>query len=59
MAQTFKELPESEATGDIARIYGELRLYYGAPYVSSLQRHLATWPGSSEMESRRSLSPAV
>lgn len=40
----FAELPEEEATGDIARIYGEIRDTYGAPYVSSLQRHFATYP---------------
>jgi len=36
------ELPESEATGDIARIYREIRETCAVPYVSSLQRHLAT-----------------
>jgi hypothetical protein len=42
------ELPESEATGELARIYEELRVYCGVPYVSSLQRHVATMPGCLE-----------
>jgi hypothetical protein len=44
----FTELPEAEATGEIARIYAEIRYFYGVPYVSSLQRHLATIPGVLE-----------
>lgn len=44
----FTELPESEATGRIAEIYAEIRHFYGVPYVSSLQRHLATLPGVLE-----------
>lgn len=39
------ELRERDATGEIARIYGEIRRLWGVPYVSSLQRHLATRPG--------------
>lgn len=39
------ELPENEAQGEIARIYREIRDTTGVPYVSSLQRHLATRPG--------------
>lgn len=39
------ELKEIEATGEIAAIYGEIRHFSGVPYVSSLQRHLATRPG--------------
>ena len=35
----------TNATGRIAEIYGEIRHFYGVPYVSSLQRHLATLPG--------------
>lgn len=42
------EIPESEASGDLARIYEELRLYSAVPYVSSLQRHVATMPGCLE-----------
>ena len=39
------ELQEREATGEIAAIYAEIRRLWGVPYVSSLQRHLATRPG--------------
>jgi hypothetical protein len=42
------ELPEDQATGDIAVIYGEIRRFSGVPYVSSLQRYLATLPGVLE-----------
>ena len=39
------ELQERDATGEIARIYAEIRRLWAVPYVSSLQRHLATRPG--------------
>lgn len=39
------ELREADATGDIAAIYEQIRGLWGVPYVSSLQRHLATRPG--------------
>jgi hypothetical protein len=39
------ELSEQDAVGDIARIYREIRETCAVPYVSSLQRHLATRPG--------------
>jgi hypothetical protein len=39
------ELQERDATGEIAAIYEEIRRLWGVPYVSSLQRHLATRPG--------------
>ncbi len=39
------ELRESDATGEIARIYDQIRRLWAVPYVSSLQRHLATRPG--------------
>jgi hypothetical protein len=42
------ELPEDQATGDIAVIYDEIRRLSGVPYVSSLQRYLATLPGVLE-----------
>lgn len=42
------ELHESQATGRIAEIYGEIRRFSGVPYVSSLQRYLATLPGVLE-----------
>lgn len=39
------ELRESDATGEIAGIYDQIRRLWVVPYVSSLQRHLATRPG--------------
>lgn len=39
------ELQERDATGEIAVIYAEIRRLWAVPYVSSLQRHLATRPG--------------
>jgi hypothetical protein len=42
------EIPESEASGELACIYEELRRYCAVPYVSSLQRHVATMPGCLE-----------
>jgi hypothetical protein len=42
------ELPETAATGRIAEIYDEVRRFSGVPYVSSLQRYLATLPGVLE-----------
>lgn len=39
------ELRERDATGEIADIYAEIRRLWAVPYVSSLQRHLATRPG--------------
>ena len=41
----LSELREADATGDIAAIYGQIRHLWAVPYVSSLQRHLATRPG--------------
>jgi hypothetical protein len=42
------ELPESQAAGRIAEIYDDIRRFSGVPYVSSLQRYLATLPGVLE-----------
>ncbi len=42
------ELLESQATGQVAIIYDEIRRFSGVPYVSSLQRYLATLPGVLE-----------
>ncbi len=42
------ELPEDRATGAVAVIYDEIRRFSGVPYVSSLQRYLATIPGVLE-----------
>lgn len=39
------ELRERDATGEAAAIYAEIRRLWAVPYVSSLQRHLATRPG--------------
>ena len=39
------ELRESDAAGEIALIYEQIRSLWAVPYVSSLQRHLATRPG--------------
>jgi hypothetical protein len=39
------DLRERDATGEIAAIYDEIRRLWAVPYVSSLQRHLATRPG--------------
>ena len=44
----FAELPEHQATGRIAEIYDEIRVYGAVPYVSLLQRQLATIPGCLE-----------
>ena len=45
---TLAELPESRAERDLARIYQEIRAFSAVPYVSSLQRHVATMPGCLE-----------
>ena len=47
-ATMLPELLESQATGQIAVIYDEIRRFSGVPYVSSLQRYLATLPGVLE-----------
>jgi len=39
------ELAERDATGEVAAIYDEIRRFWAVPYVSSMQRHLATRPG--------------
>ena len=44
----FADLPEHQATGRIAEIYDEIRVYGAVPYVLSLQRQLATIPGCLE-----------
>ena len=41
----LREIAEAEATGDIALVYEEIRRTYAVPYVSSLFRHLAVYPG--------------
>jgi hypothetical protein len=47
-APLLAELPEDQATGPVAAIYDEIRRFSGVPYVSSLQRFLATMPGVLE-----------
>ncbi len=44
----MEELPEAEAKGELAVIYEEMRTTCAVPYVSSLQRHIATMPGCLE-----------
>ena len=44
----LRELAESDVSGELATIYEEIRRYSAVPYVSSLQRHLATMPGCLE-----------
>jgi hypothetical protein len=41
----MNELAERDARGEIAVVYDEIRRFCGVPYVSSMQRHLATRPG--------------
>ncbi len=45
---TLREISEQDATGNVRAIYDEVRRAYAAPYVSSLLRHLATYPGLLE-----------
>ena len=47
-APMLAELSEDAATGRIAEIYDDIRRFSGVPYVSSLQRYLATMPGVLE-----------
>jgi hypothetical protein len=44
-ADMLAELRERDATGEVAVIYEEIRRFWAVPYVSSLQRHLATRSG--------------
>lgn len=48
-AHYLPELSEADATGRIAEIYDEIRVCSGVPYVSTLQRFLATLPGVLEV----------
>jgi hypothetical protein len=47
-ATLLGEVLEHQASGQIAVIYDEVRRFSGVPYVSSLQRYLATMPGVLE-----------
>ena len=49
MSATFlPELREVDATGDIGRIYADVRRLGGVPMVALIFRHLATLPGALE-----------
>ena len=41
----LSELAERDARGALATIYDEIKRFCAVPYVSSMQRHLATRPG--------------
>ena len=41
----LREVAEAGARGDVAFVYEEIRRTYAVPYVSSLFRHLAVYPG--------------
>jgi hypothetical protein len=58
MAELLAELPEDRATGELAVIYDEIRRFSGVPYVSSLQRYVATMPGTLEW-AWQALRPAI
>jgi hypothetical protein len=53
----LSEVPEAEAGGEVAEIYDQIRRLWAVPYVSSLQRHLASRPGWLEW-SWTALAPA-
>ncbi len=57
-AGLLDELPESRATGEVRRIYAEIRRLSGVPMVALIYRHLATIPGALEW-SWRLLEPAM
>jgi hypothetical protein len=42
------EIPEAEATGEVAFVYGEIRRLSGVPMCALVYRHLATLPGVLE-----------
>jgi hypothetical protein len=58
-ARMLPELQERDAAGEIAAIYGEIRRFWAVPYVSSLQRHLATRSGWLEWDTYRKTSPEM
>jgi hypothetical protein len=47
-AGLLEELPEARASGELQRIYGEIRQLSGVPMVALIYRHLATIPGALE-----------
>lgn len=46
--QMLAELPEAPASGELGRIYGEIRRLSAVPMVALIYRHLATIPGALE-----------
>lgn len=56
--ELLEELPEARATGELRRIYGEIRRLSGVPMVALIYRHLATIPGALEW-SWQLLEPAL
>lgn len=48
VAGLLDEVPESRATGEVRRIYGEIRRLAAVPMVATIYRHLATMPGVLE-----------
>lgn len=44
-ADSIPAIAESDATGDIAALYEDLRVTLGVPFVNLIWRHLATIPG--------------
>ena len=44
-ADSIPAIAESDATGDIAALYEDLRVTLGVPFVNLIWRHLATVPG--------------
>ena len=44
----IKDIDESQADGEIAAIYAEIRELWGVPYVSAVHRHMASSPGLLE-----------
>lgn len=54
----LEELPESRATGDLRRIYAQIRQLSGVPMAALIYRHLATIPGALEW-SWRVIEPAM
>lgn len=45
-AARLEELPEAQATGELRKIYSEIRQLSGVPMVALIYRHLATIPGA-------------
>ncbi|MFL2541484.1 MAG: hypothetical protein ACJ0UT_05865 [Candidatus Latescibacterota bacterium] len=46
--QLISETLEKDATGEIARIYAEIRQLWGVPNVTTIVRHVASVPGALE-----------